>query len=132
MCTNILKEGIYRLGPGSRLFSLVLGNRRRGNGLELKHTKFRLHVRKDSVVVRVTENWNRFTREDVKSPSLEISKHSWMLYLDDENIRKTEAFMGRCFYIICSFESWFRPCMFSCMHSFTMPILKYNIHLISP
>ena len=52
----------------------VKSNGTRSNGLKLEHRKFCANVWKNFFTVRVTEHWNRLSREDVESPSMEISK----------------------------------------------------------
>jgi len=53
---------------------VVAGDRTRGNGHKLKHSKFQLNMRKNFFTQRVTEHWHRLPREVVESPSLEIFK----------------------------------------------------------
>jgi len=53
---------------------VVPSARTRGNGHKLEQRKLQLNPRKNFFPLRVMEPWNRFPREAVESPSLEILK----------------------------------------------------------
>ena len=64
-------EGAYRKDR-ERLFTKARSDRIRGNGFEMKAGRFRLSVRRRYITMRVMRHWNRFLREAVNAPSLEV------------------------------------------------------------
>jgi len=67
----------------ARLFLVVCCDGTRSNGLKLIQRMFHNNMWKNFFMVKMTEHWNRLSRESMESPSMEIFKTYIHAYLCD-------------------------------------------------
>jgi len=66
-------KGAYKTA-GEGLFTRACNDRTRDNCFKLKEGRLRLHLQKIFFTMRVVRHWNRFLREVVDAPSLQVCK----------------------------------------------------------
>lgn len=76
MLYNCMKGGCSQMRVG--LSSEAASDRAGGHGLTLCHLTFRLGIRRNFVIAKVTRHWNALPREVVESPSMEVTlRKAW-------------------------------------------------------
>ena len=76
-----LKDDCSESGVG--LYSVVTGDRMRGNGFMLHQGSFKLDIRKNFFTTSVVKHWNRLPKEVLESLSLNVSKNQMEVVLGD-------------------------------------------------
>lgn len=77
LSTTTWKKVMVRWGVS--LSCQVTNDRRRGNGLRLCQGRFRVDIKKISVMERIVKQWNGLPMEVVEALSLEVfEKNVWM------------------------------------------------------
>lgn len=74
---HVCKYLMGRQDNGVRLTSAVFSDSTRGSGHKLKGREYHLNVRNNSLTVRISKPFHRFSREVAESPSLKIIK-TWL------------------------------------------------------
>ncbi|KAK4830725.1 hypothetical protein QYF61_013175 [Mycteria americana] len=69
-----------------RIFTKACSNGTRDNSFKLKEDRFRLDIRKKFLIMGMVIHWNRFPREVVDAPSLEMFKLLALVLVGDFNL----------------------------------------------